>query len=338
MNSSMAPFPKGSRVLVTGATGFTGSVLVRKLCEAGAQVRAIARPSSRIESLQGLPVEWVRGDVFDPGTVARAVPGCTHVFHVAAAYREAGLSDETYRQVHVVSTQLLAEAAAREPGFQRFVHVSTVGVHGHIEHPPADETHPFAPGDIYQRTKAEAELWLRDFAGARGLPFTIIRPAAIYGPGDRRLLKVFRMAAKPVFILLGRGRCLYHLIHVEDLADAMIVAAVHPAAAGEAFICGNPEPVTLEQMGRVIAGALGRRTRVVRLPAWPFFLAADVCEALCRPLRLSPPIYRRRVAFFTKDRAFNTRKLRDCLGFTPARSNEAGLIETARWYKEHGWL
>lgn len=301
-------------------------------------MRAIARPSSRLEALAGLPVEWVRGDVFDPATVARAVPGCSHIFHVAAAYREAGLSDDVYRSVHVVSTQLLAEAAAREAGFRRFVHVSTVGVHGHIEHPPADENHPFAPGDVYQRTKAEAELWLRAFAGARGLPYTVIRPAAIYGPGDRRLLKVFRMASQPVFVLLGRGRCLYHLIHVEDLADAMIVASEHPAATGEAFICGNPEPVTLERMGRTIAGALGRPFRMIRLPAWPFFLAADVCEAVCRPLKLAPPIYRRRVAFFTKDRAFDTRKLRDRLGFVPARTNEAGLIETARWYKEHGWL
>ena len=338
MNTTDISFPPGSTVLVTGATGFTGTVLTRKLAGLGVSLRAIARPSSDRSGLDGVKIQWFAGNVFDPQVVAAATDGVSHIIHVAAAYREAKLSDRDYEAVHVESTRLLAAAALKNPGFQRFVHVSTVGVHGHIEHPPADETAPFRPGDIYQRTKAEAENWLHMFAREKHLPYTVIRPAAIYGPGDRRLLKLFKMATRPFFVLLGRGKCLYHLIHVEDLADAMIVAAVHPAAAGEAFIIGNPESVTLEQMGRIIAGTLGRSFRVVRLPAWPFFAAGAVCEAVCRPLGLEPPIYRRRVAFFTKDRSFDTRKMRERLGFVPSYSNEDGLAMTARWYREHGWL
>jgi nucleoside-diphosphate-sugar epimerase len=342
MTQAMVPvpaLPAGSRVLVTGASGFTGAVLTRKLCGMpGVSVRAIARPTSDLSALQDLDVEWVRGQVFDPAVAASAMRGVTHVFHVAAAYRDAGITDEVYRDVHVTSTRHLAAEAAKTEGFLRFVHVSTVGVHGHIDDPPADETYRFKPGDIYQVTKAEAERWLHAFAAEHTLPYTVIRPAAIYGPGDRRLLKVFKMACKPVFILLGRGQCLYHLIHVDDLANAMLTAAMADTALGEAFICGNPEAVTLEQMGRVIANALGRRLRVLRLPAWPFFLAADICEAVCRPLRLSPPIYRRRVAFFTKDRSFNTSKLRNVLGYTPRIANEEGLAATAAWYREQGWL
>lgn len=328
----------GSEVLVTGATGFTGSVLVRKLAGTGASVRAIARASSDITPLEGLGIRWFRGDVFDPAVVAEATEGVSFIFHVAAAYRDAGITERDYANVHVESTRLLAEAAAKIPGFLRFVHVSTVGVHGHIDDPPADETYRFAPGDIYQQTKAEAETWLHGFARENGLPYTVIRPAAILGPGDRRLLKVFKMASRPVFVLLGRGPCLYHLIHVDDLTDAMIAAATRPAALGETFICGNEEAVTLEQMGRIIAGALDRRFRVLRLPAWPFFLAADVCECVCRPLGLRPPIYRRRVAFFTKDRSFDTRKMRERLGCVPRYSNVTGLTQTARWYREKGWV
>ena len=325
-------------VLVTGATGFTGQVVVRKLCERGLKVRAIARATSDRGALAGLPIEWITGQVYDPAVVARAVEGVGHILHVAASYRQAGVADAEYRRVHVESTQLLAGAALRQPGFQRLVLVSTVGVHGHIEHPPADETAPFAPGDIYQRTKAEAETWLHGFARAQGLPYAVIRPAAIYGPGDRRLLKVFKMAKAPVFVLLGSGACLYHLIHVEDLAEGIIRAAWHPRAAGEAFICGDARAISLEHMGRVIAGELQRPFRLVRLPVGPFFLAADITEAVCRPFGWSPPIYRRRVAFFTKDRSFDTKKIRDVMGFACAWNTDDGLRATARWYREHGWL
>lgn len=338
MDSLRAGLSSQTPVLVTGASGFSGSVLVRKLCALGLDVRAIARASSNLSELSDLPIRWYRGDVFDPETVKAACEGVEYIFHVAAAYREAKISDETYRQVHVASTQLLAQAALANPNFKRFVHVSTVGVHGHIDNPPADETYRFSPGDVYQKTKLEAELWIRDFARERGLPISVIRPAAILGPGDRRLLKVFRMAEKPFYPVLGYGKCLYHLIHVEDLTDAFILAATHPNALGEVFICGNSEPISLFEIVETVAQVLGTHPRPLRLPAAPFFLIGALCEALCRPFGIEPPIYPRRVAFFTKDRAFNTSKLRERLGFQPRWSNQQGLVQTAEGYLEQGWL
>ncbi len=330
--------PTGTRVLVTGATGFTGALVVRKLVHAGLEVHAIARASSNLDALRDLPIRWHRGNVFDEKVVIEATKGVEYIFHIAAAYREARHDDAMYTQVHVLSTQLLARAALKNPAFKRFVHISTVGVHGHIANPPADELYSMHPGDIYQQTKADAELWLRDFAEKKSLPYTVIRPAAIYGPGDTRLLKFFRMAAHRVLFLLGRGQRLYHLIHVDDLTNIIILAATHPAARDEVFICGNPNCVTLEQMAQIVAGDLGNRFRLVHLPAFPFFLAADTCEWFCRKLGIEPPIHRRRLAFFTKDRSFNTRKLREKLGYQMRYSNEAGLIQTTRWYCEQGWL
>ena len=335
---NMCAIPSGTRVLVTGATGFTGSLLTRKLASAGLRVNAIARPTSDVDPLRDIPVQWFRGDVSDPATVEAAMPGVEYVFHMATAYREGGSTQDNFHRVHVVGTQLLARAALHNPGFKRFVHVSTVGVHGHVEGGPANENAPFHPGDAYQATKAEAELWLREFGRTERLPFAVIRPAAIYGPGARRLLKLFKMARKRVVFLLGYGRSYYHLVHVDDLTDVLILAATHPAAAGEVFICGNEEVTTVPGICRTIGKALGREPRIVRLPAWPFFAAASVCEAVCRPLRIEPPLYRRRVAFFTKDRLFDTQKLRNVLGYRMQHSIEAGLAETARWYREHGWL
>lgn len=331
--------PKGARILVTGATGFTGRVLTRKLAAAGARVVAIVRKSSQRRDLDGLPVEWIEGDVFDPEVVQQATRGVEYIFHVAAAYREAKITDDTYRKVHVDSTKLLAESVVSSDVFKRFVHISTVGVHGHIDDPPADEQYRFSPGDIYQQTKADAEKWITAFAAQKGLPLTIIRPAAIYGPGDRRLLKLFKMSARRFFPLFGQGKGLYHLIHVEDLTDIFITAALAPRALGEVYIAGNPEPSRLEDIARIIATEIGNsRLSFLRLPAWPLFLLADVCEAVCKPLGIEPPLYRRRVAFFTKDRAFDTRKLQNQLDYTYTYSAESGLRETAGWYRSHGWL
>ncbi len=176
---------EGDVVLVTGATGFTGKHLVRTLCNTGADVRAIVRASSNIDDIKDLPVQLFKGDVFDPDVTAQAAAGVHYIFHVAAAFREAKIDDEIYRKVHVESTQHLAKAVVGAPGFKRFVHVSTMGVHGHIEEPPATEEYRFSPGDQYQETKVDAELWIRDFAHKEGLPLTVVRPAAIYGPGDR---------------------------------------------------------------------------------------------------------------------------------------------------------
>ncbi len=147
------------------------------------------------------------------------------------------------------------------------------------------------------------------------------------------------MAQQSFFPLFGKGQGLYHLIHVDDLTDIFIRAAVHPRAAGEVFIAGNASPSRLEDVVRTIAVALGNdHLRFIRLPAWPLFAAADLCEAICRPLGIEPPIYRRRVAFFTKDRAFNTTKLRDVLEYSQKVSTDDGLRATALWYRGAGWL
>ncbi|MFN2355877.1 MAG: NAD-dependent epimerase/dehydratase family protein [Desulfopila sp.] len=329
---------KDVNVLVTGATGFSGSLLVEKLVNLGARVTAIHRRDNIPENLLPLPVRWLKGEVYDPEVVRQGCAEVEYIFHLAAAYRTAGIKDEVYRQVHVDSTQLLATEALNQPAFKRFVHVSTVGVHGHIETIPADETAPFNPGDLYQVTKTEAEQWIRQFAIEQDLPLTVIRPAAIYGPGDRRLLKIFRMARLPLVPILGFSAGYYHLIHVEDLTDCLILVASHPASLGQVFICGNTTPVRFKDMVRIIAKELGRHPLFIRLPAWPFFALGWLCEALCRPIGLEPPIYRRRVAFFTKDRAFDTRKLRTQLGFTGRYDNEEGLRELCRWYLSKGWL
>jgi len=330
--------PQGSRVLVTGATGYTGRVLVKRLLENGMQVRAIARASSDLSPFADLDVEWHRGEIFDEEIIREAMAGVEYVFHVAAAFREAKSTEKDYWNVHVGSTQLLCTEALKQSGFKCFVCVSTIGVHGSIQNPPGDENTPFAPGDGYQRTKAEAEIWLADFGKKNNFPYSIIRPCAIYGPGERRLLKLYKMANKSYFPILGKGKCWYHLVHVEDLVGAMLLAAVEEKALGQAFIIGSSEPIQLEDMAAIIAKEYNNTLRVLRLPIGPFFLLGDLCEFFCKPFKIEPPIYRRRVAFYSKDRNFSTKKMRDLLGYQPLYDNETGIRESAKWYKNNGWL
>jgi nucleoside-diphosphate-sugar epimerase len=219
------------------------------------------------------------------------------------------------------------------------LHVSTIGVHGHIEHPPADETYRFAPGDEYQATKIEGEEWILAFAKENRFPVTIVRPAGIYGPGDRRLLKLFKLAKLPVTPILGIGcKNLYHLIHVDDLTEFMILAAGHERTREEIYICGAPSSIPLLDLVKIIANKLGKKARFLRLPVTPFFILADLCEAIFKPLGIEPPIYRRRVAFFTKDRSFDTGKMTRHTGFECQYGNRKGIEELAEWYQSQRWL
>ncbi|MGB7085951.1 MAG: NAD-dependent epimerase/dehydratase family protein, partial [Phormidesmis sp.] len=330
--------PAGSCALVTGATGFTGSLLVRKLVKQGVEVIAIARPSSNIQQFEGLPIEWVRGDVFDKALIDQAMKGVNYIFHMVTPFREAKSPDQGYYNVHVLSTQLLAKAALEQPDFRRFVHVSTIGVHGHIANPPADETYRTDPGDVYQESKLEGEQWIKQFGKDNNLPVAIVRPAGIYGPGEKRLLKIYKMVSKGWVPAIGNGSNLLHFIHVDDLTDCLLVTAIHPNAIGETFICGSKQAITFREMVSLISDYYSVPIKFISLPATPLFAIADLCEMIFRPLGMEPPIYRRRLAFYTKDRSFNTSKIRNLLGFTPSHSDKEGLKELAQWYLEEKWV
>lgn len=328
----------GTPVFVTGATGFTGSLLTKKLVEAGLDVSVLVRHTSDLSPLKGMNIKLHYGDVADDKVLKPALKNIQYVFHLAAALREAKYSYNDYYNIHVKSTQIICREVIKNKDFKRYIHVSTIGVHGHIDDPPANEESRFNPGDDYQKTKLEAELWLRKFAGMQNFSYTIIRPAAIYGPGDRRLLKLFKLSLQPVFILLGKGKYVYHLVHVDDLTNAIVLSATSTKADREAFIIGSEEPVSIPGIAKIISNHYNKKFRQIRLPITPVFWAAGLCESICKGLKVEPPLYKRRVAFFSKDRHFDVSKMIGVLGYTPMQIDKDGIIETAEWYRKHGWL
>ena len=322
-------------VLVTGASGFTGGHLARALARDGITVRALVRATSRLDGLRDTGIEPVVGDLTDAASVARAARGTTVIYHVGALYREASVPAARYQAVNVGGTQHVLRAALDAGA--RVVHCSTVGVHGDVEHPPATEGAPFRPGDAYQRSKVEAERAAVAWSEEHGLPVVIARPTGIYGPGDTRLLKLFRLIARRRFFTLGRGEIFYHLTHVSDVVAGLRRLA-DAGTPGRAYILGGPEVTTLNELVSRIAHVVGAPVPRLHLPVWPVWLAGALCEAVCVPLRIEPPLYRRRVDFFTKSRAFDIGRARSELGLEPKVTLDQGLRQTAEWYRKEGWL
>jgi nucleoside-diphosphate-sugar epimerase len=329
------------KVLVTGATGFTGGHLAQYLAGRGDEVRALVRSKSRARfDRSPLPAKGVigsDGDLMDAKSVERAAEDIDVVYHIAATYREAGQPDDAYRAINVEGTRNVLEAA-KAAGVRRVVHCSTGGVHGHIAHPPATEDAPFNPGDVYQETKLAAEALAREYGASSSLDVVVARPIGIYGPGDTRFLRMFRGLARGRFPMIGSGQAFYHLTFIEDLIEGFRLCGTVPAAKGRTYILAGPRYTTLEQLVHLVAAELKVDPPRMHLPVWPFWTAGLLCEMVCVPLRIEPPIYRRRVDFYTKSRAFDTTRARTELEYSPKVDLEEGIKRTADWYRSEGLL
>ncbi len=325
------------KALVTGANGFTGSYLTKHLLNKGYDVRVLVRKNSNLSTLEDLPVDYAYADLAADDPVEDAVAGVDVVFHIAALYRAENVPKKMFWAVNVDGTRKLLEAA-KKAGVKRFVHCSTVGVQGEIKNPPAREEDPYNPGDYYQESKMEGELLALNFFKKENLPGTVVRPVGIYGPGDTRFLKLFKYIYNGKFRMIGSGKVLYHLTYVEDLVAGIALAGEKEEALGEIFTIGGNEYVTLNELVEKIARILDRPVPKTRIPVWPVWLAGLLCELTFKPLGLEPPIFRRRVDFFIKDRAFDISKAKRLLGYEPRVSLDEGLKITADWYKQQGWL
>lgn len=326
------------RILVTGGTGFTGKALVRRLLDEGHKVVALDyKEGHKTEELRKWGAEVVIGSVTDSEVVRRCMKGVQVVHHLAAAFRELNVPNQHYWDVNVGGTKNVLEAA-HKAGVKKFIYCSTCGVHGNVDNPPAGEEAPIKPADYYQQTKYEAEPIVLDFV-RRGMKATILRPAAIYGPGDpERFYLIFKRVAKGVFPMFGDGKTLYHPLYIDNLIDAFMLAQEEDKGVGEAYLIADEEYVAIEDLVRRVANALGVEVRIPHYPLWPVVLAGHICEKLCKPFRITPPIFPRRVDWYRQNRAFKIDKAKRDLGYQPKIGLDEGLRRTAEWYRQEGML
>ncbi|MEM1071447.1 MAG: NAD-dependent epimerase/dehydratase family protein [Planctomycetota bacterium] len=326
------------RVCITGGTGFTGSQLVRRYIDQGHDVVVLDnQPGLFADELQELGADVQIGSVTDKDAVDRVTEGAQLVQHVAAAFRKLNVPDTHYWDVNVEGTRNVCDACVRY-SVPKLVYCSTIGVHGHVTTGSAHEDSPIAPADYYQQTKYNGEEVVQDFV-QNGLDATIVRPSAIYGPGDPgRFLMLFKLCKRGTFYMFGDGQTHYHPVHIENLCDSFQLAATTPNVTGEVFIGADDHSVSLNDLVHAVAKAMDKDVKIVRMPFAPLRAAAVVCEAVCKPLRISPPLFPRRVDWFRQHRSFDIAKARRVLGYEPRVDLATGLRQTAAWYKEFGYL
>lgn len=326
-----------AKVLVTGANGYTGYWFCKYLADKGVPARGMYYPPDGKPDLDHPSLEIVPGDLLDRDSLRRALEGIEVVQSVAALYRPTNVSEQAYWQVNVDGVRNIVEESARA-GVKRLVQCSTMGVHGTVNGPAGDESSPIAPDDYYQQTKYEGEVLSLQLGQELGLPVAVARPAGIYGPRERRFLKLAKMIQDRRFIMFGNGEVHYHFVHVDDLCEALMLCAERDEAVGEAFIIADDHAVTINEIVRVISEALDVPPPRIRLPYPLLYGVSAACEFACKPFGISPPLYRRRAAWFNSNRAFSIAKARRDLGYQPKIPPETGLKDMVRSFREAGWL
>lgn len=328
------------KILITGATGFIGSRLTLRCLEDGHSVRVLGQNRNPAEArnvglLEERGAEVVIASVTERESLDRAHEGIEIVFHLAAAQHEANVPDQHFRDVNVEGTRNMLEASVAA-GVRRFVHGSSIGVYGWTAKGPVADDSPLEPDNIYGVTKLAGEEVVRSF-GDR-IPWVILRISEVYGPGDRRLLKLFRGVQKGKFPMIGKGENLHHLIYIDDLIDGLLKSGEDENAVGKTFVLAGPAAVTTRDMVSAVARELGARPPRWRIPMTPMLLAARATEGILRPLGVQPPLHPRRMNFYRKSFSFSMEEARDAIGFSPRVGLEEGVRATARWYAEENLL
>jgi nucleoside-diphosphate-sugar epimerase len=320
------------KALVTGGTGFVGSHLLATLTQRGDTVRSLVRSPAKAEALGLSGVEWVPGDLSDAVALTRAAAGVEVVYHVAGVV--AALDEAGFMAVNREGTRRVIEAA--EAAGARLVLVSSLAAGGPADAGrPLTEEEPPRPVTAYGRSKLAGEELVR----ASGVPWTIIRPPAVYGPRDTEMFRLFRAAALGVGAVFGAGDQELSLVYGPDLAEAIAAAGHSDATVGRTFYAAHPETIRSGDLARAVGKAMSREVRVVKIPVTAGRAMLQVTGAVARltgrPTVLTPD---KGNELFQPAWTCDPTALMETTGWRATHGLAEGARRTAEWYREQGWL
>jgi nucleoside-diphosphate-sugar epimerase len=318
----------GGHAVVTGAAGFMGGHLVHALAMRGGQVRAVdVRPDPGRVRLR--TVRYVCADIRNSAALQPSLEGAGTVYHLASV-RLNGSQKRLCREVNVEAAWGLAESCAAA-GVRRMIHVSTVGVYGHVTNPPAREDAPTDLVHVYERTRLEGELAVARSAAATGLELIVLRFPWVYGPGCPHMNRLLGSLKGGRFFYVGEGQNLRHPIYVSDAIEALLLAGSAPSGlAGRTYNIAGPRFMPLSELVDACARAVGVASPRLRLPREVVLGLGHMAEVAWGAARRAPPLSRRNLLFFEHDNAYDTTAARRDLGFEPRVDLEAGVRHTAR--------
>ena len=327
------------RYLVTGATGFIGPFLVKRLTLLGHSCRCLVRSLSKANAVLGPGVELIEGDITDKSHLKGIASGIDGVFHLATLghMHNFDMPKKMFYEVNVHGTiNIMDEALAA--GVKKVVHCSSVAAMGICKDIPANEKSECLPHHPYGESKLGAEKEVLRLVTAKDLPAVIVRFSMVYGPGDRRdILKLTRLAKRGMIPRIGKGTKLTPLIHVEDAVNGLILA-MERGKAGEIYLITNAQSEQFDNMIKIIKETLGVSSMSIPVPEWAALGAASVIEWISKIFGKTPIVTRKNIESTIADRVFSIEKAKRELGFEPIIDPEKGLRDTVLWYRENGWI
>lgn len=327
------------KYLITGATGFIGPHLIKKLVRDGHFCRCLVRNSSKTDFLKTAGVEIVVGDITRAASLTGIADGMDRILHLATLGHMSNftVTESMFEAINVQGTWNIMQEALRSR-VSRIVHCSTVAAMGISKDVPATEESLCNPHHAYGRSKLRAEQRVLGLVREQNLPAVIIRFSMVYGPGDPRdILKLARLAKKGLFPKIGSRPKLTPLIHVTDAVRGLLLAA-EKGRIGDIYLLTNGNSLPFDELRKILQKALGIRRMPLYVPEWVALTAASLVEKLFPLMGKVPPVSRKNIESTLADRIFSIAKAEGELDFNPQVDPAVGLGETVAWYKKEGWV
>jgi len=329
------------KAFVTGCSGFIGGHILDNLCARGFDVSCLVRSREKASEIKRRKIKSVFGNLYpvegslsDANILSKALVGVDVVVNAAGVLGGWGVDDEILEKTHVDGVRNLLNAAV-ENNVHRFIQISSAGVLGPTENPPADENTPYNPSNKYEETKMKGEQIILERMGE--IDATILRPEFVYGPRDTHVLGLFKAIKKNWFPLFNDGKSLLHPTYIQDVISAVNLVIDKENSKGETYLIAGEKPVQVTELVDVISRTLGSSPHKINVPLAIANTGATIMEAFGKIFSIEPPLTKSRILFFTKNRAFKTIKAEKQLGYKPVKLAD-GIKETVEWYKTNGFL